>query len=332
MATEISSRPTIFGSDYEDVLQTLSEGSVHQHFDPYLDIAWDSAEFQIDAQDPRWVLSAELDPLGATSWYQGLPLERQIEIGRWRQANAIRVGAAFESILIRGLIQYAFKLPNGSPEFRYCMHEITEESNHIQMFQELVNRIGVDVPGMRPMFKALSPIIGVAGGYAHAILMIGILGGEEPIDHYQKELIRSGQDIPAPVLRVMEIHIAEEARHISFAAEFLKAHRQQMNPATAAICAIAFPLAMRWLAGEIMTPPKSFAKEFDVPADVFKEAFWHGPKSRKIMAGYFGDMRALATELGFMNPLTKRLWKLMGIDGEPSRYRGEPIREARTAA
>jgi hypothetical protein len=332
MTTSISERADIFGQEYREVLETLSEGSVHRHFDPYLDIAWDAPEFQIDADDPRWVLSPEIDPLGATRWYQEQPLERQIAIGRWRQANAIRVGAAFESVLIRGLMQYAMKLPNGSAEFRYCMHEMTEECNHIQMFQELVNRIGTDVPGMRPWFRRLAPLLGVAGGYAHVILMIGILGGEEPIDHYQKALIRSGRDIPAPVLRVMEIHIAEEARHISFAAEFLKAHRPYMNAVNAAICAITFPLAMRWLCGEIMTSPKSFATQFDIPDEVYREAFWHSPTSKKIMASYFGDMRALATELGFMNPLTRRLWKLMGIDGEPSRFRGEPDREARAAA
>jgi hypothetical protein len=50
------------------------------------------------------------------------------------------------------------------------------------------------------------------------------------------------------------------------------------------------------------------------------------------MASYFGDMRALAAELGFMNRLTRRLWKLCGIDGEPSRYRGEPGREAQITA
>ena len=330
--TATAHRPAHFGQDYHDVLHTLSEGSVHRHFDPYLDIAWDSPEFQIDPHDPRWVLSPEIDPLGATAWYQAQPLERQIEIGRWRQANAIKVGGAFESILIRGLMQYAMKLPNGSPEFRYCLHEMTEECNHIQMFQELVNRIGADVPGMRPGFRRLSPLVGVAGGYAHAILMIGILAGEEPIDHYQKQLIRSGRGIPEAVLRAMEIHIAEEARHISFAGEFLKAHREHWDPVTFHICAIAFPLAMRWLAGEIMTSPKEMKARFEIPDDVWKEAFWRGPTSRRIMASYFDDMRALAGELGFMNPLTRRLWKWMGIDGEPSRYRGEPKREARVAA
>ena len=163
-----------------------------------------------------------LDPLGATAWYQAQPLDRQIEIGTWRVMNAVKVGGAFESILIRGLMHYAMSLPNGSPEFRYCLHEMTEECNHIQMFQELVNRSGADVPGMRPLFKAASPLLGFAGGYLPVILMIGILAGEEPIDHYQKSILREGADLPPAVLRAMEIHIAEEARHISFADEFLR--------------------------------------------------------------------------------------------------------------
>ncbi|TJZ77920.1 diiron oxygenase [Rhodococcus oryzae] len=317
---------------YRELLQTLSEGSVHRRFDPYLDIDWDAPEFAIDPVDPRWVLSPELDPLGATRWYREQPLERRIAIGKWRQANSVKVGAAFESILIRGMMQYIMKLPNGSPEFRYCLHEMTEECNHIQMFQELVNRIGVDVPGMRRPFRALSPFIGVAGGYAHVILFIGILGGEEPIDHYQKALIREGANIPPAMLRTMEIHIAEEARHISFANEFLKAHVDKMSAASKAVCAVTFPLAMRWLAGEIMTPPKAFAKEFGIPRAVMKEAFWRGEHSRAILRGYFGDMRALAEELGLMNAVTTRLWRRLHIDGPPSRYRSEPDRQARRAA
>jgi hypothetical protein len=63
-----------------------------------------------------------------------------------------------------------------------------------------------------------------------------------------------------------------------------------------------------------------------------REAFWDSPKSRKILSSYFGDMRALATELGLMNPVTRRLWHVLGIGGKPARYRGEPRREARLAA
>lgn len=332
MTLSTSTETGWFDQQYRDLLQTLSDGSVHRSFDPYRDIDWDSPDFTIDPDDERWVLPASLDPLGGTQWYKDLPLKRKTEIGKWRAANSIKVGAAFESILIRGMMQYIMKLPNKSPEFRYCLHEMAEECNHIQMFQELVNRIDVDVPGMRPAFRAASPFIGLAGAYVPVILFIGILGGEEPIDHYQKGLIREGGNIPPAMLRTMEIHIAEEARHITFAGDFLRVHVERLNRPRKFVSSLAFPIVMRWLAGEIMTPPREFAKKFDIPKEVFREAFWRSEHSRAIMNGYFGDMRKLATDLGLMNPVSKKLWKALGIDGKPSRYRGEPDREAQEIA
>lgn len=50
------------------------------------------------------------------------------------------------------------------------------------------------------------------------------------------------------------------------------------------------------------------------------------------MASYFADMRALAEEVGLMNPASRRLWRRLGIDGESSRYRGEPDRRAQIIA
>lgn len=321
-------KPRAFDQGYSDMLTTLSEGSVHIHFDPYDDVDWDAPHMQLDAKDPRWVLPADCDALGATDWYRSLPLDRQIEVGRLRMMNAVRVGAAFEGILIRGLMHYAMKLPNQSQEFRYCMHEMTEECNHIQMFQELVNRSGADVPGMRAHFRVISPWAGLFGGFLPVILMIGILGGEEPIDHYQKAMMRTGHPLPSAVQRVMEIHVAEEARHISFASAFLRLRLPRMGGVRRSIMSLAFPIIMRWLAGEIMTMPRSLAKQVDVPNDVYREAFWKGEKSREIMASYFGDMRALADDSGLMNPVSRRLWRRLGIAGDASRYRGEPERRA----
>lgn len=318
---------TTFDEDYRTMLRTLSEGSVHVHFDPYEDIDWDAPDMRLDPNDPRWVLPA-LDPLGATAWYRSQSLERQIAIGQWRVLNLVKVGAAFESALIRGLLHYAVELPNGSPEFRYCLHEMTEECNHIQMFQELVNRSGVNVPGMRPHFRLMLPFLGLIGGFQPVSLMIGILGGEEPIDHYQKSAIRSETALPPALQRTMEIHIAEEARHISFAVAFLKLRLPHLGRVRRFGLSLMFPVVMRWLAGEIMTTPRAIARRFSIPREVYKEAFWQSPHSREILTSYFGDMRALAEETGLMNAASRRLWKRLGIAGEPSRYRGEPERTA----
>ena len=85
------------------------------------------------------------------------------------QAAAVSTGLPFAVVLllgcwglIRGLMNYAFWVPNGSPEYRYCLHESVEECNHTMMFQEMVNRIGADVPGMPRMLKWLSTFIPLA--------------------------------------------------------------------------------------------------------------------------------------------------------------------------
>src|ERR1700753_3388767 len=99
---------------YVDMLNTLSEGSVRRNFNPYTDIEWNSPEFAVVDNDSRWKLPATA-PLGRNPWYQAQSEERQIQIGMWRQANVAKVGLHFESILIRGLMEYAFWVPHGSP-------------------------------------------------------------------------------------------------------------------------------------------------------------------------------------------------------------------------
>ena len=150
-------------------------------------------------------------------------MERQIEIGMWRQANVAKVGLHFESILIRGLMEYAFWTPNGSPEYRYCLHESVEECNHTMMFQEMVNRIGADVPGMPRMLQVdLAASSRWRPVRCRSSFFFGVLAGEEPIDHTQKNVLREGKSLHPIMERVMAIHVAEEARHISFAHEYLR--------------------------------------------------------------------------------------------------------------
>ena len=148
---------------YVDMLTTLSDGSVRRNFNPYTDIDWDAPEFAVRPDDERWILPAS-DPLGGHPWYRAQPVATRIAIGQWRQANIAKVGLQFESILIRGLMNYSFWVPNGSPEYRYCTHEAIEEGNHTLMFQEMVNRIGVDVPGMPRLLRWLSPLIPLVAG------------------------------------------------------------------------------------------------------------------------------------------------------------------------
>jgi hypothetical protein len=310
---------------YVDMLKTLSEGSVRRNFNPYTDIEWDSPEFAVTENDPRWVLPAT-DPLGKHPWYREQSPERQIKIGMWRQANVAKVGLHFESILIRGLLNYAFWVPNGSPEYRYCLHESIEECNHTLMFQEMVNHIGADVPGMPRLLKWLAAFIPLVAGPAPIPFWFGILAGEEPIDHIQKDILREGKELHPIMERVMAIHVAEEARHISFAHEYLNKRIPALSRQKRFWLSIYVPITMRILCSAIVVPPKAFWREFDIPRHVRKEIFFGSPDARRMLSDMFADVRMLCHDTGLINRWAKLVWRICKIDGAPARYRAQPQR------
>jgi hypothetical protein len=312
---------------YEQTLQTLSTASVHKHFDAFVDIDWDDPDYAVIADDPRWVLPS-FDPLGATTWYRSLPLQRQIEIGMYMQANTMKVGLQFAQILISGLMHYALALPNNSPEFRYSTHEATEECHHTQMFQELVNRMGIDVAGGPRWFRKLAPIMPLAAGPLPFGFFVGVLAGEEPIDHVQKTMLRSGHERHPLVTRIMQIHVAEEARHIGFAHQYLQYKAPKLSSRQRAVMGVATPIVMRVLCDAILKPTRKMRRDLDIPKEVVDEVWWDSEHSSKVLRDMFGDVRMLCGELGLMNRFSRRVWKAMRIDGRPSRYRSEPATRA----
>ncbi|WP_183094946.1 AurF N-oxygenase family protein [Nocardioides stalactiti] len=318
--------------NYDDVLRTLSQASVDRHFDAFADIPWDAEDFQVRHDDPRWVLPAAVDPLGGHQWYISQPLDRQIEIGLWRQANILKVGLQFENVLIRAIMQYVFALPNGSIEYRYLMHEATEECHHTQMFQEVVNRIGAEVDGMPWVLRKLAPVLPMLVTKYPVVFFLGVLAGEEPIDHTQKSIFRAGAELPPVLARVMEIHIAEEARHIAFAHEAVRLRAPHLSRRARHITAALLPLLMRLLGDAILVPPKDFRERFDIPKEVIKELYWDAPESQARLRDLFADVRMLAEDTGLMTPLSRRLWRWCKIDGRPSRFRSEPSVVFRKAA
>jgi hypothetical protein len=225
------------------------------------------------------------------------------------------------------MMNYAFWVPNGSPEYRYCLHESVEECNHTMMFQELINRIGIDVPGMPRLLRWLSPLIPMAAGPLPVPFFIGVLAGEEPIDHTQKDVLRAGETMHPVIERVMAIHVAEEARHISFAHEYLRKRLPRLTKRERFLVSLYLPLIMRMLCQAIVVPTKPFRTQFEMPRSVRKEIFFRSADSRKWLSDMFADVRMLAHDTGLMQNRSARLmWRLCKIDGKPSRYRGEPQR------
>ncbi|MCW4355193.1 diiron oxygenase [Hoyosella sp. YIM 151337] len=307
--------------NYAEELNALSEASVRKHFQAFVDIPWDDPAYEIVPNDPRWKLPA-VDPLGSHSWYLSQTEERQIEIGLMRQADIAKVGVHFENLLMRGLLTYVVSVPNGSPEFRYSMHEVTEETHHTQMFQEFVNRTGLDVPGSPRYFQLLGHTAPLIAVMLPEIFFAAVLLGEEPLDHVQKTILRATGELHPLIQRIMQIHVAEEARHISFANEFLAKNVPDLNFARRALLAVLFPLTARMIA-DVLSPSYKWADMAGVPRSVIKELYYNSDDGRDLLAEMFGDVRRLVDRIGLLNSVTRPIWNSLGVGGRPSRFRGE---------
>ncbi len=316
--------------DYAQMLAALSANSLRHRFEPYSDIDWNAPQFEIVDDDPRWILGAA-DPVGRHCWYREQPRGTQIAIGKWRQANLAKASSHLESILVRGLMQYTFWIPNGSPEYRYCLSEAIEECNHSLMFQEVVNRIGADVAGIPRWLRWFSQLLPLSAGPLPNVFFFGVLAGEEPIDHMQRDMLRA-ETRPHPLIaHVAAVHIAEEARHISFAHEYLRRRVPLLRASRRFVLSLYVPLIMRVLAQAILVPPRSFFRTFGVPRSVRRTMFFRSAESQLALRAMFGDVRMLCEELGMLNPSARLMWRLCGIQGRSSRYRSEPYREGLVA-
>ena len=299
---------------FTGLLGRLNDQSVRpgKHFDAYVDVPWD--EHPIDPTDPRWELHA-LDGLGATEWYQAQPQDVRARMGLHGIASKMQIGYFFEGVLKRGLLEHATTLPAGSPELRYVYHEVIEEAQHSLMFQEFAGRAGHGtVPKLpRRAVKGSQRVVRMARAFPE-LFFIFVLGGEDPIDHMQRETLRRKDVEIHPLLeRIMRIHVTEEARHLSFARHWLKQHVPALGPVRRTILSIGAPLILGEMGGMMMKPSKALQQEYGIPREVMREAYDDNPEFQQGAAVAMRKVRMLCRDLDLINPVSKRLWKARKI-------------------
>lgn len=299
---------------YHELLARLSRQSVTKHFDAYADVPWDDPAYHIDPEDPRWELSAE-DSLGATEWYRSQPQEVRARLGLHTYATFMKIGVQFENVLQRGLLEFALRLPNGSPEFRYAYHEVIEEGHHSLMFQEFVNRTGFDIPGMPAWQRLASRRVVRHARRFPALFFVFVLGGEDPIDHVQRTLLGSEREIHPLLRRIMQIHLTEEARHLCFARHYLRRAVPQLGtPARIALAASA-PVILGQMARLMLQVSPQIVRTYEIPRAVLREAYGNEMHRRQTLAS-LAKVRSLCDELGLVRPWSRPIWSASGLSAK----------------
>jgi hypothetical protein len=294
------------------LLDRLNDLSVTKHFDAYADIAWDDPAYALDPTDPRWELTDD-DPLGGTEWYQSLDQKQRARLGVELIASKMKIGLIFESILKRGLLEFAMTLPNNSPEFRYTYHEVIEEAQHSLMFQEFVNRTGYDAPGLGWMDKLSSRWIIALGRRFPQLFFLFVLGGEDPIDYVQRRELRSDTEKHPLIERIMRIHVTEEARHLSFARHYLKRTVPALGPIRRAELAIGAPLILGQMAALMLKPSPQIVARYSIPAEVVDAAYNNNPSHHAETIASLGKVRKLCVDLGLVRAPYTMLWRKLGL-------------------
>jgi hypothetical protein len=302
---------------FRALVERLSRQSVDKHYDAYADIPWDDPAYAIDPTDPRFIIEPT-DPLGATDWYRAQDPETQARIGLYGIASSMKTGLEFENVLKRGLLTYAFEhLPNNDPRFRYVYHEVAEETHHGMMFQEFVNRSGMDpAPMDRPTRIGTRVVVRLARRFP-SLFFLFVLGGEDPIDQVQRSILRSGKELHPLTEVIMRHHVTEEARHISFARHHLKVETPKLGRLARARLAVAAPLLLGVMADMMLVPPRGLRSRYGVPREVLREAR-RSPVARRRKLDSVVKLRRLCGELGLLNRVTIPLWKACGVWEEPA--------------
>src|SRR4051794_35810218 len=301
------------GDAYQSLIARLSQQSVVKHFDAYADVPWDDPEYRIDPEDPRWEMDDD-GGLGATEWYKSQPQGVRARMGLHGIVSAMKTGLEFESVLKRGLLEYATTLPNNASEFRYAYHEVIEEAHHSLMFQEFVNRSGLNPPGMPKLMQIGSRGVVKMGRRFPELFFLFVLGGEDPIDYVQRQELRSEKEIHPLLERIMRIHVTEEARHLSFARHYLKRTVPSLGRVRRARLAVRAPLILAAMAQLMLKPSSDLVRRHAIPADVVKAAFDDNPRHRAETIASLGKVRKLCEELGLVRRPFTVLWRRLGLE------------------
>ena len=302
--------------NYRGLIERLSRQSVDKHFDAYADIAWDAPEMQIDPTDPRWETFDD-DPVAETDWYKGLSQAERSSIGLHRVVTAMKIGVQFESVLKRGLLDYATTLPNNSPEFRYLYHEVIEEAQHSLMFQEFINRSGFDPPGLPWDMRLGSRAVVLTARFFPPLFFLFVLGGEDPIDYTQRRQLRSGAESHPLLERIMRIHVTEEARHLSFARHYLRHEVPKLGRVRRLVLSVAAPLLLGEMAQQMLLPPEKLLRQHGLPKGVRLRKELDMTQAQQFVKDSVGKVRRLCVELGLVTQVSKPLWKRVGLWDEP---------------
>ena len=117
-----------------------------------------------------------------------------------------------------------------------------------------------------------------------------------------------------PLLRrIVQIHISEEARHLSFARSFLRQEVPRLGGFKRHVLSILTPLMLHQMVKTMLTPWDHFIEAFQIPPRVIAEAYGDNPKYFDEIVVGLRSVHSLCGELGLLTPPAAALWRRLRL-------------------
>jgi P-aminobenzoate N-oxygenase AurF len=281
------------------LVERLSDAAVEKSFDPIKDIYWDEP-FDLE----RFYMPEEDLSLYGTPVYEALTREEKVRLSLHEAASLMATGIWFENILKHKFLDYLYDASPQDANFRFMLHEVADECHHSMMFGEFVRRSGAPFYPVRWWAKWAGQLMKEV--VPKASVFIGILAAEELMDYFNRSAMTNAEIHPT-VRRISQIHVIEEARHISYAKNYLTSEVAKLRGIARARVLAGAPVITAVIVSQIVSP--EVYSTLGLPADAHRQAL-DSPHRRRLLEAAGAKFMAFLEEIGVVTRYTRPAWRL----------------------
>ncbi len=298
-----------------DFSETLNRGSVAKRCYP-----WDVnvIDWSAPIDDEHEYMPSGFSFLHGSELEPRLSLKERSFLTRWEFTCLMRNQTQGEHILNQALLGVLYHIDPYDPAYRYMLHEVAEECQHMSMFNDWV-RLNSDIRtrglGQDQLGTAVSVLTPVIATRFPALLWTLTFLFEVFGDQMARRAASDPNKRLHPIVRqLMKAHVIEEARHVAFAREWLVRLLETMRPASrralarvtettlATILRLNFPFVPLFYSAQIRPL---------VSRRAFRRAL-QSPHRRELLQRQVGGAVAVLREIGVVRERTLRRWDRSG--------------------
>lgn len=279
----------------------LVAASERLSYDPFTDVDW-----SVPIDDHAFHLPPEFLPLYGTPVWDAMTDEERRTYSRHECAALCAAGIWFENILMHLVLQHLYGLPADDPSHRYLLVETADECRHSTMFGEYIRRAGTPAYPVRPFLRALGAFMKATTRGPEAY--IAMLAAEEILDVSNRATMRD-ERVHATSRRMAKIHVAEEARHVSFARTYVAEVWPDLNAVQRVLASIRIPFVVAGVTDALVNP----AVYRQLGIDGGTRLARRNPHHRQRVQRDLSKLTGFLSEVGVINRFTRPVWRVLGL-------------------